>query len=178
MSAPLAVALTEALHDEYKARATYRAILARYGPVRPFTQILASEERHIQALLPLFARYQIPVPPDDWPTRITVPSSLAAACAAGVAGEIENGAMYTQLLAMTTAYPDVQQVFRRLQRASQQNHLPAFQRGVARFQRQSSVSAIPTVGGEDGRDRAIAGGAGRRQRHRGRHRGHGCGGAH
>jgi hypothetical protein len=40
--------------------------------------------------------------------------------------------MYDRLLAMTTGYPDVQQVFRNLQRASQHHHLPAFQRCAAR----------------------------------------------
>lgn len=36
MLSPLAAALTEALQDEYKACATYRAILEQFGPVRPF----------------------------------------------------------------------------------------------------------------------------------------------
>jgi rubrerythrin len=128
----LALALTEALQDEYKARATYRAILERFGLVRPFVNIVESEERHIRALLPLFARYGVPVPEDDWPARVDVPESLTQACQEGVQAEIENGAMYERLLAMTADYPDVQQVFRNLQRASQENHLPAFQRGAAR----------------------------------------------
>jgi hypothetical protein len=128
----LSLALTEALQDEYKAQATYRAILQRFGPVRPFANIVKAEERHIQALLPLFARYGIPVPADDWPTRVTVPDSVAQACQEGVQAEIDNGAMYERLLAMTADYPDVQRVFRNLQRASQENHLPAFQRWAAR----------------------------------------------
>ncbi len=128
----LTLALTEALQDEYKARATYRAIIQRFGPVRPFVNIVESEERHIQALLPLFSRYGIPVPEDDWPARVMIPDSIPQACADGVQAEIENGAMYERLLAMTTNYPDVQQVFRNLQRASQTNHLPAFQRRAAR----------------------------------------------
>lgn len=131
----LAAALFEALQDEYKARATYRAILNRFGSVRPFINILESEERHIQALLPLFNRYGIPVPEDNWSAQVEVPDSLAQACEGGVQAEIENGAMYERLLAMTAVYPDVQQVFRQLQRASQQNHLPAFQRCVARAAR-------------------------------------------
>ena len=36
----LTLALNEALQDEYKARATYRAIIQRYGPVRPFVNIV------------------------------------------------------------------------------------------------------------------------------------------
>jgi hypothetical protein len=128
----LTLALAEALQDEYKARATYRAIIQTFGPVRPFVNIVEAEERHIQALLPLFARYGIPVPKDDWPVKVAVPDSVAQACQDGVQAEIENGAMYERLLAMTTDYPDVQRVFQNLQRASQQNHLPAFQRCAAR----------------------------------------------
>ncbi len=46
--------------------------------------------------------------------------------------EIENAEMYNQLLANTTDYADVQDVFKNLQRASQENHLTAFQRCVER----------------------------------------------
>ncbi|WP_217650568.1 ferritin-like domain-containing protein [Spirulina major] len=135
----LAAALTEALQDEYKARATYRQILRRFGQVQPFVNILNAEERHIRALDPLFHRYQIPIPADPGPGQVTIPDSLAAACAEGVTAELENGAMYDRLLAMTQAYPDVQRVFRNLQRASQQNHLRAFQRGVARGMRSATT---------------------------------------
>jgi hypothetical protein len=131
----LAAALNEALQDEYKACATYRAIIQRFGPVKPFINILAAEERHIRALVPLFAKYEVPVPVNDWPQRVKAPASLAQACQEGVEAEIENGAMYERLLLLVADYPDIQQVFRQLQRASQENHLPAFQRGVARESR-------------------------------------------
>ena len=36
----LALALNESLQDEYKARATYRAIIQAFGPVRPFINIV------------------------------------------------------------------------------------------------------------------------------------------
>ncbi|MDB9496450.1 hypothetical protein PN441_06080 [Spirulina major CS-329] len=63
----LAAALTEALQDEYQARATYRQILRRFGQVQPFINILNPEERHIRALYPLLLRYQIPILADPWP---------------------------------------------------------------------------------------------------------------
>jgi hypothetical protein len=147
----LTLALTEALQDEYKARATYRAILEDFGPVRPFVNIVESEERHIRALLPLFARYGVPVPEDHWPAQVNRPESLTQACQEGVQAEIENGAMYERLLAMTADYPDVQQVFRNLQRASQENHLPAFQRCVAR----TTPGAVGSAWGEP---QTVAGG--------------------
>lgn len=139
-------ALTEALEDEYKARATYQLVLQKFGKIRPFVNILQSEERHIQALFSLFQNYQIPIPVDTWKDRVETPDSVLSACEAGVQAEIENGEMYQQLLAITEAYPDVQRVFLNLQRASQENHLRAFQRCVQR----SRNPEFP-VGGERGR---------------------------
>lgn len=128
MQSPLEIALNEAIQDEYKACATYRLVIRKFGPVRPFINILGSEQRHIQALRSLFRKYQLPIPIDHWETQLTAPHSLQEACRQGVAGEITNRAMYQRLLRLTTAYPDVQRVFRNLQRASQENHLRAFQR--------------------------------------------------
>jgi len=125
-------ALAEALEDEYKARATYQLVLQKFGDIRPFVNILQSEERHIQALFSLFQKYQIPIPVDTWKDRVETPNSVWLACEAGVEAEIENGEMYQQLLAMTEEYPDVQRVFLNLQRASQENHLRAFQRCAQR----------------------------------------------
>ncbi|QBQ53108.1 ferritin-like domain-containing protein [Nitrosococcus wardiae] len=134
MSEKLRKALTEAMNDEYKARATYRQVISRYGDIRPFVNILEAEERHIQALLPLFHKYDIPVPEDDWDSKVDVPSSVSEACQSGVQAEIDNTEMYDRLLHLTQAYPDVYHVFLQLKRASQENHLPAFQRCADRGQ--------------------------------------------
>ena len=121
-------ALVEALQDEYKARATYSLVIRRFGAIRPFINIIKSEERHIQALISLFRKYDFPIPVDDWLNRVETPASILEACQQGVQGEIENREMYKRLLNLTQEYPDVQRVFLNLQRASQENHLPAFQR--------------------------------------------------
>ncbi|WP_017306174.1 ferritin-like domain-containing protein [Spirulina subsalsa] len=125
-------ALIEAIEDEYKARATYRLIINKFGAIRPFINIVESEGRHIQALLSLFSKYEIPVPQDDWEQRVEIPASIQEACEAGVQAEIANGEMYERLLDSTRDYPDVQRVFLNLQWASQNNHLRAFQRCAAR----------------------------------------------
>ena len=140
-------ALTEALEDEYKARATYQLVLQKFGYIKPFVNILQSEERHIQALFSLFQKYQIPIPADTWKERVQAPNSVLAACEAGVQAEIENGEMYHRLLALTEGYPDVQRVFLNLQRASQENHLYAFQRCVqrSRHQTMNSEQGYPDV---------------------------------
>lgn len=38
-------AQSEAIEDEYRARATYRKIIERFGPVRPFINIVEGENR-------------------------------------------------------------------------------------------------------------------------------------
>ncbi len=120
-------ALLEALDDEYRAWATYDQVIADFGPERPFINIRDAEARHIQALLPLFERYGIPVPNNPWRGQIPHYPDLQSACAAGVTAEIENAALYDRLNAATTR-PDILDVFARLRDASQQRHLPAFQR--------------------------------------------------
>ena len=124
-------ALREALDDEYRAWATYDQVIADFGEVRPFSNIREAEARHIEALRTLYAFYGLAAPENPWPGKVTRYASLEEACAAGVAAEIENGALYERLLA-STRRPDILAVFRNLQEASQQRHLPAFQRCVER----------------------------------------------
>ncbi|MGD9658363.1 MAG: DUF2202 domain-containing protein [Methylocystis sp.] len=124
-------ALREALDDEYKARATYQSVIDRFGPVRPFVNIIEAEERHASALLRLFERYGVEPPKDRWAGRVPAPSSLEAACEAGVEAEIENAAMYERLLAQVSD-ARVRGVLMRLQEASQLRHLPAFRRCAER----------------------------------------------
>ena len=146
MPETLSNALIEAINDEYKARATYLHVISKFGKIRPFINIIEAEDRHIEALLPLFFKYEIAVPEDNWYSRIQAPKSLIEACRIGVKSETENAEMYSRLLDLTKEYLDVQQVLMQLQKASAENHLPAFQRCVER-------------GGEIGE--------GRGQRHRG-----------
>lgn len=124
-------ALHEALDDEYRAWATYDQVIADFGEVRPFINIREAEARHMAALQLLFARYGVPVPANPWPGKVERYASLQAACEAGVAAEIANAAMYDRLLSMTQR-SDILTVLRNLQEASQQRHLPAFQRCAER----------------------------------------------
>jgi hypothetical protein len=124
-------ALHEPLDDEYRAWATYDQVIRDYGPVRPFSHIHEAEARHIEALRTLFARYGLPLPENPWPGKTERYTSLKQACEAGIAAEIANGAMYDRLLAASQR-PDILRVLRNLQEASQQRHLPAFQRCAQR----------------------------------------------
>ena len=124
-------ALRAALDDEYRAWTTYGQVIADFGEAQPFSNIRAAEARHIEALCSLYARYGLALPENPWPGNVARYANLPEACAAGVAAEIENGALYERLLA-STRRPDILIVFRNLQEASQQRHLAAFRRCVER----------------------------------------------
>jgi len=127
MNSSLKDRLTEALDDEYKALAAYRKVIEKFGPIRPFVNIVEAEARHAAALLSLFERYGIPVPEDRWPERVTAPDTVEEACRSAVEAEIYNMAMYDRLLAATPE-PDVRRVLENLRSASRDRHLPAFKR--------------------------------------------------
>lgn len=124
-------ALEAALDDEYKAEATYDAILDAYGPVRPFVNIVEAERRHADMVKAQYARFGMDVPENPYRGTIAAPESLLAACEAGVEAEIENIALYDRILP-TIKDDSVRVTLERLQAASRDNHLPAFQRCVAR----------------------------------------------
>jgi hypothetical protein len=121
----LADMLTYAMQDESAARAEYKAILAVYASVRPFTNIIRAEESHIAALQPLFEAYGVAVPADESASLVTTVPSLTEAYQTGVSAEVNNIAMYETFLDQTL--PDnLRAVFESLMRASE-NHLRAFQ---------------------------------------------------
>lgn len=120
--------LDKALLDEYKARATYKAIISKFGQVRPFINIVQAEDKHIALLLGLYNTYNLTQP--AVPT-ISTPDfpSITDACTAGVQVEIDNAQLYKEeLLPQVAEFSDVATVFTQLMNASQQNHLPAFER--------------------------------------------------
>ncbi len=128
---PTISALSEALEDEYLARATYRKVIERFGPVKPFVNIVEAENRHIAALLAQFGRLGLKPPADTWPERVQAPETLAKACAAAVQAEIANDALYDRLLDRVTD-AQIRSVMQRLQEASRTRHLPAFHRCLER----------------------------------------------
>ena len=121
----LADMLTYAIQDEYLARAEYERIIADFGSVRPFTNIMRAEVTHIKTLLPLFDAYGITAPADEGASHAVAVPSLTDAYQAGVSAEVSNIAMYDTFLEQEL--PDnVRTVFESLMRASE-NHLRAFQ---------------------------------------------------
>ena len=147
-------ALCEALDDEYRARATYRAVIAKFGPVLPFANIVHSEQRHADALIRLFLDRGWQPPADRWDGHVQAPDTVTEACRIGVEAEIENVALYDRLFAMTDD-AEVVSVFTALRWASQERHLPAFQR---------CLNGEQMGGGGCGGGGCGCGGGGRRRR--------------
>lgn len=126
-SAPHQEALLRALYDEYKAKAVYQQVMQDFGQVRPFSNIVNSEQRHIDALLPLLKRYGVEVPANPYLGKVGFYNSVKEACLAGVQAEIDNVALYDEIESMVSQQ-DILDVFYNLRWASQERHLPAFQR--------------------------------------------------
>lgn len=118
-------ALASGLDDEYKAHATYEQVIRDFGAVRPFSNIVEAEARHIEALLALFKKYRLAPPPNRWAGKTPHFASVHDACRVGVQSEIDNSALYDRLFA-STRRTDILAVFQALRAASQDNHLPAF----------------------------------------------------
>ena len=116
-----------ALNDEYMALATYQQINKDFNDPRPFINIERAESRHADKLRELFKTYKIPVPENKWINNAPKFESVADACKAGVDAEIANRDLYTELF-KSTKREDILTVYKNLQRASEENHLPAFQR--------------------------------------------------
>jgi hypothetical protein len=120
-------ALNSAIQDEYKARATYNKILDTFGEVMPFAHIVNAEGRHVEALAYLHTRYGVTIPEDTWADKIPTYATLKEAAEASVQAEVDNGALYDGLMKGVTNV-EVTNVFKALQFATMEHHLPAFQR--------------------------------------------------
>lgn len=125
-------AMVDAINDEYRARAYYQAVIDKFGDVRPFSNIVQAEERHVQLWESVFAQYGLPVPEDPFADKMTAPDTLLEACQAGVEAEQANAEMYTNFLT-AIADPTLETIFTQLRQVSQDNHLSAFERCVANY---------------------------------------------
>ncbi len=128
-------AMNVALADERNALATYRAVIKRFVPVRPFVNIAQSEERHIGALLGLYATYGVDDPGETATIDPAVESAdVEAICELSVQGEVENVRLYDdELLPAVADYPDILAVMTNLRDASALRHKPAFKRCAERY---------------------------------------------
>jgi hypothetical protein len=119
--------LNLALQDEYKAESTYQKVIDEFGEVNPFSNIIKAEQKHSSKLIELFEKYNLEIPQNQWYAKVPSFKSVQKACSVEVQAEIENIELYDKIF-NSTQKEDILNVYTSLQRASQENHLPAFQR--------------------------------------------------
>jgi rubrerythrin len=119
-------ALNQAIQHEFKAEAAYAAAIQKFGNVAPFANIMSAEERHSAAIARVLKLYQQPTPTSAV-SKAQVPTTLKAACSAGVLSEQATIAMY-QILLKKVKNAQVKEVFTKNSQASLTKHLPAFQK--------------------------------------------------
>lgn len=129
VDAGLLAILDADIQDEYRAEAIYGGVLLDFGPeTRPFANIIVAERRHAAAVAGLFTARGLAVPASQWsPANVPRSPTLREACAAGVANETANVALYDSQLG-TSLPDDVVRVIQSNRAASLENHLPAFER--------------------------------------------------
>ncbi|OQX29774.1 MAG: hypothetical protein B0D92_01925 [Spirochaeta sp. LUC14_002_19_P3] len=123
--------LNYALEDEYLAHAKYDVIIKEHGNIRPFSNIIHAELRHIDWVSGLMAKYGYPVPKDDSYQYAVSPLNIKASLEACVQGEIDNINMYNMFLKQKLP-GDVRDLFLEL-RDSSENHLRAFRNNLRRY---------------------------------------------
>lgn len=123
--------LTYAIQDEYLARGEYELIIEEYGSIRPFTNIMTAEERHIEWVTELLDEYAYALPEDTSHMYVVLPEDLKSSFETGVQAEIDNIAMYESFLREDLP-DDVRDLFEQLKRASE-NHLRAFRDNLNRY---------------------------------------------
>ncbi len=116
-----------ALNDEYLAIAIYGQVNKDFDDPRPFSNIERAETRHAENLKELFNTYNLPIPENNWIGNVPKFQSVAKACEASLEAEVANRNLYDRLFDSTTR-EDILITYKALQRASEENHLPAFKR--------------------------------------------------
>jgi hypothetical protein len=126
----LEAVLVSALQEEYLAEWTYQRVLAGLGAdAMPFAVIVGSEQQHVRAIVSLFDKRGWTAPASVWNLdNVTAFGTLPAACAGGVAVEVEDIELYDALLLREDLPCDAATVFTNLRAASLESHLPAFER--------------------------------------------------
>jgi len=119
-------ALERAILEEYGAYNLYQYIADTYDYGDLFSQIAQSEVQHANALIRQAEKYGMVVPENPGLTEVPVFESQEEACQTGVEAEQHDADLYDELLALTDK-ADLERVFIRLQTASLESHLPAFE---------------------------------------------------
>jgi hypothetical protein len=118
VSYSVAEMLTLAIEDEYSAKATYQALLVLFPQARIIENLLAAEQKHIDALVPLFETYNITIPLESTIPLTVAYGSIQEAALDIVAKEVSNITMYAHFLTQSDLPTDVEFLFTNLMNAS------------------------------------------------------------
>ena len=118
--------LAAAIQEEYTAMNTYQAIMDELGEIQPFSRIARSEQQHVNALIRVAERFGVEVPENAGEVADIEWSTFEEACQLGVTFEQLDADLYDEILPNTTN-PMLIRVYTNLQRASLEQHLPAFE---------------------------------------------------
>ena len=117
--------LKDALQDEVNAKATYEAIIEKFGETRPYTNIIKAEQTHMDIVEALYNRLDKDIP-QLTADPAAIPDTFEEALALGAVAEVNNIEMYDTFLEADLP-ADVRTTFEYLKNASE-NHLRAFSR--------------------------------------------------
>jgi hypothetical protein len=120
-------AIVEALQDERDGEAFYADVIAAHGSVRPFSNVIEAERRHAAFLAETLEKRGVSVPAAKAGAKATF-ASIAQACEAALTFEKRNVALYDRLLAAGPFPQDVKEALEHNRMASQEHHIPAFER--------------------------------------------------
>lgn len=90
--------LGRALDGEYRALATYRAAIERFGSVQPFVYLAAEEEQAADTLRRIYERNQMTPPPDRWSGGVKAPPTLDQASRQALQAEADTAKVYERFL--------------------------------------------------------------------------------
>ena len=136
LSDSVRTAVEEALRDELRGEAMYARALKDHGDVRPLSNVVRAERRHVALLEDLLKARGLAIPAHPAGAEAPAYASVKEACGAAVALKTTNVALYDRLLAAGPLPDDVKRVFDHNRVASLDHHKPAFERcaGVATAQ--------------------------------------------
>lgn len=118
ISYSVAEMLTLAIEDEYSAKATYQALLVLFPQARIIENLLDAEQKHIDALVPLFATYNVTIPLESTIPLTVTYGTIQEAAIDIVAKEVSNIEMYAHFLTQSDLPSDVEFLFTHLMNAS------------------------------------------------------------
>lgn len=90
--------LGRALDGEYRALATYRAAIERFGFVEPFVHLAAEDEQATDTLRRIYERNHLTPPPDRWSGGIEAPQTLDQARRQALQAEADTAKVYERFL--------------------------------------------------------------------------------